>query len=600
MMPQNLYSMLSLIQAAPLSCIISIETIKVFFIEYIRVHYFMLTLVSIVAVGASAMVNSSTSPSNNCVGSKLSCSLNKSSAIKTELVKKLPSVISKINIYIHPIFDESSNKENNALFRLANRLHIDTDSRVISNDLLFAEGDRLSHQKLLESERILRSRRYLNNVKVSNKELADGSTEVDIDVNEVWTLFPTLSYSRSGGNTEYSFGVKDSNFLGSGRSINLFREQNADRTGDSFEFQDTNTGWYQTNASLTYTNNDDGSKQKFALIKPFFSLSTNTAGGFSYEKFDRAESVYNEGDKIDRYSFLSEHQHIFYGNKFNVSNTVDVHRWKIGFSKQMDTFKRLAKAPNIIALPTNRDFNISWFEYQYIRNDFVKSYNVQQINRVEDINFGLQTTVRIGHVNSTIKTYDNSLELGFKLDRGYRLKDRHLLFTNLSISGFHKDDVISNGLAKVQIQYHWYNFSRGQLFIDLEGARGQHLFADQYLYLGGNNGLRGYPDFYQEGDRRYLFSLEQRFYGQKEWLSLFYLGYAFFYDQGRAWGNSLVTQAEDEELRDVGFGLRFSGTRVGGQNQGNSNVLHFDIAQPLDANAETSDLQWVLKVKSSF
>lgn len=61
-----------------------------------------------------------------------------------------------------------------------------------------------------------------------------------------------------------------------------------------------------------------------------------------------------------------------------------------------------------------------------------------------------------------------------------------------------------------------------------------------------------------------------------------------------------MTQAEDEELRDVGFGLRFSGTRVGGQNQGNSNVLHFDIAQPLDANAETSDLQWVLKVKSSF
>jgi hemolysin activation/secretion protein len=97
-----------------------------------------------------------------------------------------------------------------------------------------------------------------------------------------------------------------------------------------------------------------------------------------------------------------------------------------------------------------------------------------------------------------------------------------------------------------------------------------------------------------------LFSLEQRFYGEREWLSLFYLGYAFFYDQGRAWGDSLVSQAEDKELRDVGFGLRFSGTRVGGQDQGSSNILHFDIAKPLDGDPDISDLQWILKVKSSF
>jgi hypothetical protein len=523
-----------------------------------------------------------------------------SSPTTTDLSKKPTPVISKINIHIHPMFDETKAKENNALFRLANRLHIDTDSKVISNDLLFAEGDTLNHQKLLESERILRSRRYLNNATISNKELADGSTEVDIDVNEVWTLFPTLSYSRSGGNTEYSFGVKDSNFLGSGKAFNISREKNTDRTGDSFEYQDTNTGWHQANASLAYTDNDDGSKQKLSLVRPFFSLSTPSAGGFSYEKFDREESVYNEGDKVDRYTHLSEHQHIFYGNKFEISNTVNVHRWNIGFSKQKDTFTRLPKAPNIIALPETRDFNISWFEYQYIRNGFVKSYNVQQINRVEDINFGLQTSAKIGHVNSTVDAYDNSLELRLKVARGYRLSKNHLLFTNLSINGFHKNGLIANGLAKAHIRYHWHNFSRGQLYIDWAGARGKNLFTDQYLYLGGNNGLRGYPDFYQEGDRRYLFSLEQRFYGEREWLSLFYLGYAFFYDQGRAWGDSLVSQAEDKELRDVGFGLRFSGTRVGGQDQGSSNILHFDIAKPLDGDSDISDLQWILKVKSSF
>ena len=180
------------------------------------------------------------------------------------------------------MFDESKAKENNVLFRLANRLYIDTDSKVISNDLLFAEGNTLILQKLIESERILRSRRYLHNASISNKELAGSSTEVDIDVNEVWTLFPTLSCSRSGGYTKYSFSVKDSNFLGSGKAFNIFRVKNTDRNGYSysFEYQDTNTGWHQTNASLAYTDNDDGSKQRYSLVRPFFSLSTPSANGF--------------------------------------------------------------------------------------------------------------------------------------------------------------------------------------------------------------------------------------------------------------------------------------------------------------------------------
>ena len=498
------------------------------------------------------------------------------------------------------MFDESIPKENNALFRLANRLHIDTNSQVISNDLLFATGDTLHHEKLLESERILRSRQYLNNVRIVHKQSADGFTEVDIDVDEVWTLFPTLSYSRSGGNTAYSFGIKDSNFLGSGKSFNIFQEKNSDRSGDSFEYQDTNTGWKKTNAALTYTDNDDGSRQKLSLSRPFFSLSTEAAGGFSYDRFSRTESVYNRGDKIDFYSHLSEYKHVFYGNKFGLSNTLNTHRWRIGFSTETDTFTNLADAPNIITLPENRDFNISWFEYQYIRNEFVKYYNVQQVNRVEDINFGLQTTAKIGYVKSKVSTYDNSLDLHLKIADGFHLSDSHFLFTHLSIDGFYKDGLITNGLAKSQIQYHWRNFSRGQLYMSWEATRGKNLFADQYLYLGGNSGLRGYPDFYQDGDRRYLFSLEQRFHGRREWLSLFYLGYAFFYDQGRTWGDSLASQVADRELRDFGFGLRFSGTRVGGQDQGRSNILHLDVAKPLDGDSDISDLQWIIKVKSSL
>jgi hypothetical protein len=571
-------------------------------IKHKRFFYVFLTLI----LSMTAEANSLDDSASQCQNQTSPCTVDKTGLETTDATEatanKEPTstVISKVNINIHPIFDESKPKENKVLFRLANRLHIETKPNVVKRDLLFTEGDFIDHQVLEESERILRSRRYLNKAKISKKELEDGTTEVDVDVNEVWTLFPTLSYSRSGGNTEYSFGAQDSNFFGYGKSFNISREKNADRTGTTFEYQDVNTGWHQTNATLAFTDNDDGEKQKISLVRPFFSLNTPSAGGFSYEKFDREESVYNKGDKVDRYVKLSEYYDVFYGDKFDNSDTINIFRWSIGYSKQKDDFSLLPAAENIIQLPQDRDIDIAWLEYQYIKNGFEKSFNLQQINRVEDINFGLQASARIGHVNSIVKDYDNSIQFKLDISDGFHINNNHFVFTKLSIDGFNKDSDIFNGLASGQLRYHWQNFSRGQFFIGLEAARGENLFTDQFLFLGGNNGLRGYPDFYQEGDKRYLFSAEQRLFGQKEWFSLFYLGYALFYDEGRAWGNSLVDQSETEKLRDVGFGLRFSGTRVGGQEEGSSNILHVDVAKPLDGDADISSLQWIIKVKSSF
>jgi len=118
--------------------------------------------------------------------------------------------------------------------------------------------------------------------------------------------------------------------------------------------------------------------------------------------------------------------------------------------------------------------------------------------------------------------------------------------------------------------------------------------------MGGDFGLRGYPDNYQFGDKRYLVKLEQRFYGQREWLSLFYMGFALFYDEGRAWGNSASAQNQDGRLRDAGFGLRFSGTRNGSREEGSHNVLHVDFAHPFDGDDELSDVEISVRVRKSF
>ena len=79
-------------------------------------------------------------------------------------------------------------------------------------------------------------------------------------------------------------------------------------------------------------------------------------------------------------------------------------------------------------------------------------------------------------------------------------------------------------------------------------------------------------------------------------MSLFNVGAALFFDQGRAWDSV----NDNPALRDIGIGLRLSPTRTGAHGSGTQTVIHLDIAKPLDAPADIRSLQWLIQVKSRF
>ncbi|MBW2941733.1 hypothetical protein [Zhongshania aquimaris] len=68
--------------------------------------------------------------------------------------------IESIDIIINPIFDESKPQEKNWLFRLANRLHIPTQKKVVRDDILVDVNDPINQTLLDTSERILHTRHY--------------------------------------------------------------------------------------------------------------------------------------------------------------------------------------------------------------------------------------------------------------------------------------------------------------------------------------------------------------------------------------------------------------------------------------------------------
>ena len=132
--------------------------------------------------------------------------------------------------------------------------------------------------------------------------------------------------------------------------------------------------------------------------------------------------------------------------------------------------------------------------------------------------------------------------------------------------------------------------------MDLSAEAGHNLDADQQILLGGDTGLRGYPLRYQAGEGRWLFTAEQRFFTNWYPFQLFNVGGRGVLRHGRDLGTRPAGHARPRACcEDVGFGLRFGNSR-----SALGNVLHVDVAFPLDGDSSINSVQFLVETRKSF
>ena len=80
-----------------------------------------------------------------------------------DLPHNMAARVDSIIIQIHNAFDGSRVNWGfeESLFKLGNRLHINTRDKTIKKHLLFAEGDQVTREILIESEMNLRRKNFL-------------------------------------------------------------------------------------------------------------------------------------------------------------------------------------------------------------------------------------------------------------------------------------------------------------------------------------------------------------------------------------------------------------------------------------------------------
>jgi outer membrane protein assembly factor BamA len=505
------------------------------------------------------------------------------------------AVIGTIEIDARNIFDESDPRESNGLFHLANHLHIRTKHSTIRAQLLFASGDKYEARKLAETERTLRLLTYVYDARVVPVRYADGKVDVKVITKDVWTLSPGISFGRAGGTNSTNFNLLDSNFLGWGKSVQISHGSTVDRTSDSFVWGDPNVFGSRWTSALRYDNSSDGSQRSLKIVRPFYSLDAPWSTKITALGFDRTISRYNVGNVVDQFNDDQKSFELS-GGVSNGLNQGWTRRFTFGMRYDENIFLPTpGTATPARQLPPDRTLSYPFVGLDFVQDKYAKVGDENQIGRTEDLYFGTEVSAEVGWSSPSFGADRDAIMLAAKALRGIELSSRQQLFLTGDVSTRIEEGRPRNLIADAAAKYYWRWRPNWLLYVGLSGTVTDSLDPDMQLLLGGDNGLRGFPLRYESGTSRALLTAEQRVFTDWFPFRLVRVGGAIFADVGRTWGSGVIGNSDPGMLRDVGFGLRLGNTR-----SGLGNVLHVDLAFPLNDIAGIHKVQFLVQTMQSF
>ncbi len=505
------------------------------------------------------------------------------------------ATIGEIRVSAQDIFDTANPAENNALFRLANRLHIQTQPKVIERVLLFKRGDRVTVRRIEEAERLLRSNRYLYDVRIRPLAVRDNNV-VDIEVvtRDTWSLDPGISVNRSGGTNTGSIQLREYNLLGTGVTLGLSHAKGIDRSSNEVFLTAPRLGGSWTTVSLLHGANSDGERTVFSVIRPFYALDARWAAGLSASNDKRIDPIYQDASISSQYRHHQQQAEVFGGWSEGLVQGW-TQRYSAGLSLLDDAYTEAPDAIAPPALPQDQKLVAPFLRAEFIEDRYERMINRNLVGRPEYFALGLQSSMQLGYAAPALGSSRKALLYSATISRGFQPRGRDTLIASARLTGEFSNGQLRRQQVGAAGQYYLPQASQWLFYAAASGDALTRPAVDQNLLLGGDNGLRGYPLRYQSGTRRMLFTLEERFYTDLYLWQLFRIGGAAYIDAGRAWGGANDVMQTNRWLSNVGAGLRIVNARAAFNN-----VLHIDVAMPLNASSDIKRVQFLVKSKTSF
>ncbi len=506
------------------------------------------------------------------------------------------TVVGDILIDVRNIFDENDPREDNALFRLADHLHIRTHASSIRAQLLFVSGDRYDARRLAETERNLRLLPYVYDAHVVPVRLHDGKVDIRVITHDVWTLDPGIQFGRTGGTSTTGVNIQDTNLFGYGKSLKFEHLESVARTTNGVLWSDPNVLGSRWTTAATYFDSSDGNQHALQIARPFFELDARWSVTIAASDYVRTVSRYSFGQVVDQFRDDETSYTLSAGLSSGLHDGW-VLRWLGGVQYDRNLFAQApATSTPALQLPSDRIVSYPFVGFDLLQDNYQKLADQNQIGRTEDFYFGSEVTGSVGLSNTQFGADLNALMLAASARTGFESDSRlQQLFLTSTFSSRIQEQRARNLIATGTATYYWRWRPDWLLYANVTGTVTDALDPDAQLQVGGDNGLRGYPLRFESGSSSAVLTLEQRFYTDWYPFRLVRVGGAVFGDVGRTWGAAVIGNSDPGLLRDIGFGLRLGNTR-----SGLGNVLHIDVAFPLNAIPGIKRAQFIVQTLQSF
>lgn len=405
--------------------------------------------------------------------------------------------------------------------RFGNAIHVKTKVFTIRNLVLFKKNERCDSLLLKETERLIRSQRYIREVVVVPVPVATASDSVDIKIRvlDSWTLIPNGSLS---GN-QSSVKLTERNILGFGHQISgeienkftpkeqaIFAQYSVSNIKNSFVRLD-----------LDYSNEyNNDSRRSLAINRPFYSVVAKNAGGIQFEN-RRITEFFPVADTLIGVPTKYEYVDYWYGHAFKINgeNTFDQKTTNLILAYSYNR-KAYLLQPSSVFDPTNffatEKNSIGYIgisKQRFYQDKFIFNYEI-----TEDIPYGENMALILGYQNKADRSrwYSGiSISNGKKYTFGY-------LSTFMQWGSFYTKGVTEQTAFKVGFNYfspllYIGNWKLRQFIKPtyIWGNNRDSSFKDQ-LTLNNYYGIEGFNNRLT-GTQKWLVSLQTQTYIPGSW-----------------------------------------------------------------------------------
>jgi outer membrane protein assembly factor BamA len=474
-----------------------------------------------------------------------------------------PLRIGTITIESDDVYSETEAKRG-SLFKLADKLHVETRPSLVRRFLLFKEGDVFVPERLAETERNLRALGFLKSVSVTAGPPHDGVVDVAVKTQDAWSIDVGTDAGSRGGVGTWGFSLADHNLAGFGRQLSLGYNRGVDRSRAAIDYRDPQFFLPYMQARLTFAQNSDGFEHRLRIGRPFYAFSSRWSAQVSFDEIRRNDRLYESGLLTN--TFMQQNRQIVAAAGFALHpNDENARRLTAGVRFIDDRFAGLHS--------DDRTFRYLFVGFDAIDNDYVKLNYIDHDMRDEDFSLGHRFSTELG-VSPRSFGAPATTEF-FRISEGFgrRLGENAFILPSVSFES-RIDHGLRNAILSANVRYvRRFDTTLPQAFVARAVLNnGWNLDPEVQFFADGGDGLRGFRLHSFSGSRNLIVNAEQRVFLGREVAQLLSPGLAFFADAGTATNGSLLRRLN----ADIGIGLRMGLPRT------HRSLLRLDLAYALN------------------